>query len=124
MTIILIAFGTSTTFAGTAKFGWQHDGKDTSGLAVVITKYRAYCGLQGQALTQITEMGPPAPGPWKVENGIGTFAKTVTKPEWLPGQIICCEFTAFADTLESARSNQACKAFTGAPSVPTNPSLQ
>lgn len=112
-------------YAGTGKLGWKHDGKDTSGLTVAITKYRAYCGLQGQPLTQVTEIGPPAPGPWKIDtDGAGVFSKTVTKAEWLPGQIVCCEITAFADTLESAHSTQACKAFTGSPSQPFGSSFQ
>ncbi len=110
----------SAAFAGTAKISWDHDGKDTSGLAIQMTKYRVYWAQQGQPLSSIIDFGPPAPGPWKTTGGVGTFSKTMTVASWVAGQTICFEVTAFSDVLESGHSQQVCKVFTGTPSIPTH----
>lgn len=50
----------------------------------------------------------------------GITATTVTTSGYAPGAVVCGELTAVVNTIESARSNEACKTFPDVPSPPTN----
>ena len=70
--------------------------------------YNLYVGTAGK--------GSEATTP--VQTGI--TATTVTTSGYAPGAVVCGELTAVVNTIESARSNEACKTFPDVPSPPTN----
>lgn len=116
--IIALMLVSAQAMAGIAKLNWTFDNRTISGAPVTVTQFRVYYGANGQPLTTIINLGPPAPSPWKVVSGVGYYAKTLTVPEWVPASQWCFQMSAWAGPEESARSNQRCFTFPEDPNAP------
>lgn len=121
MKIILVTLGALLSIsasAGQAKLTWSFDNRTVSGQPVTVSQFRIYYGMQGQPLSTIINLGPPAPLPWRVVNGIATYSKTYDRPEWTPNSTWCFQMTALANSEESAPSNMICRTFPEDPNAP------
>ena len=116
--ITLFLVFSASAHAGTAKLTWSHNGQSFDGSPVTITQFNVYWGVQGTGLTNIIPLGPPAPTPWRIDNGVSTWSRTLNRNEWQPGMTICFQMTALAQTEESGRSNVVCKTFPESPDEP------
>lgn len=115
----------SIASAGTCKLMWTHDYRATDGSTVAITGFNFYWRVNNGPEQRI-QYWPPAPLPYKVENGMYYWAKTFNDPAWVPGATVCFTATAVAGPLESDRSGQVCKTMPADPTAPniidiTNP---
>jgi len=113
----LLLFLGLSAHAGPAKLTWSHDFRATDGSTVALTGFNVYYSVNGGP-EQLVQIGPPMPQPWKTENGVSIWSKTLDIPEGLPGYQVCFQMTAVAGTQESGRSNQACKVFPQDPNAP------
>ena len=116
--LILALLFTVQANAGVAKLTWQHDRRATDGSTVTLTGFKIYWGMNGAALTNVVTLANPMPLPWKVENGMYTWSRTLDVPLWVPGSRVCFQASALATDQESDRSGQVCKDFPMNPSVP------
>jgi hypothetical protein len=107
----------TSAIAGEAKLTWCHNYLAEDGSTVTITGFKFYWRVNGGAESVLT-YGPPAPLPWKVQNGCYYYSKTYVNDAWVPGSTVCFMASAVAGTLESDRSGQVCKTMPSDPAAP------
>lgn len=113
--IMFLLYGCHS-YAGTAKITWNHTLTDNLGNSIVLDGFKVYWGANGAPLTNVVPLAMLQP--WKSENGMHTFSKTLTLTQWVPGMAVCFQMTAFVPNMESPKSNQACKTFSTDPNAP------
>ena len=99
------------TSNNSAAWSWTAPTTFADGTAIPSTDaitYNLYVGTAGKG----SEAATP------VQTGI--TATTVTTSGYAPGAVVCGELTAVVNSIESGRSNEACKTFPDVPSPPTN----